>query len=98
MKKGKLFLGYAAIFIATMILVFPAEVILRGCELIVRAAINAVEALSETVFFCRNTAAYWLKVSYLGIWILKALASWALISISCIGWEIQCVRWNAKKK
>lgn len=96
MKKGKLYLGYAAILIAAMIMVFPAEVILRGCELIVRAAISDGKTLGETVFFYRNAA--WLNASYLVIWILKALACGELIYISCIGWEIQCVRWNTKKK
>ena len=88
MKKSKLFLGYAAIFIAAIIAVFPIENP-HNSELIVKA-ISAVKAPNETALF-------WHNVSYLGAWALKLLTIWVLVYLSLVGWEIQCVRWNKKK-
>lgn len=83
MKKSKLFLGYAAIFIAAIIAVFPIENP-HNSELIVKA-ISAVKAPREVILF-------WLNTSYLVVWILKVLSPGALVYLSLIGWEIQCVR------
>lgn len=89
MKKGKLFLGYVAILIAAMIMVFPTE-IFQSDELIVKA-ISATEAPSKATLF-------WQNISYFGAWAFKSLAFNALVYLALIGWKIQCVRWNAKKK
>ncbi len=92
MRKGKLFLGCTVIIIAIAIVACPITVAKHvfDSELIVKA-ISAAQAPNETALF-------WHNASYLGAWVLKLLALGALAYLSLIGWEIQCIRWNAKKK
>ena len=92
MKKGKLFLGYVAIAIAAIVLLAGMTAITENNNSSLNVkAISVSEAPNETALF-------WHNASYLGAWALKLLALGALVYLSLIGWEIQCVRWNAKKK